>query len=491
MPLKEEVKVLLLKSILVEQPVFSIIVPLFSEWICTDDLANLDNAICERSIRPNFLLLLKNFAFSSPGLHDRQINLLRYRYNSEKSNDTCSCYDIYLRWLKLRGLKVRTLVLQPSYLLQYDCNIRTKPKYSALDLTKTNFLRFTPHSTVDSTEKKDRHNKLSRAVLQPITRNSNLHNDSQQVEGIVQQNIQRLLSFLDNCPTLSTLNIASFDFSESFGAQLQSINILLSSQVRKFSHMSCLDASCCQLMSDVVLTSLTSCCTNLRYINLSRNLQITDASIAAIVSQCPNIIDINIFGCKALTDKSVHAISANCLGLRTVNLRKCENITDSSIVSLAENCQQLQNITLNDCKNISNVVRKVAEYRRNLLSMSIFNFFNKLSDESLLKVAYCCPKLEAFRIGNCIDNSNISDVSVMKLASNCPLLRILHIERSGITDEALLKIATCCTQLKSLNVSDCSLTTVSAVQQLMEMCPSIEYIACEYFEYKTSDKSLK
>ena len=129
-------------------------------------------------------------------------------------------------------------------------------------------------------------------------------------------------------------------------------------------------------------------------------------------------------------------------------------------------------------------------------------------------MAYCCPKLEAFRIGNCIDNSNISDVSVMKLASNCPLLRILHIERSGITDEALLKIATCCTQLKSLNVSDCSLTTVSAVQQLMvcppslsrwitlghvnspsliwqEMCPSIEYIACEYFEYKTSDKSLK
>lgn len=82
-------------------------------------------------------------------------------------------------------------------------------------------------------------------------------------------------------------------------------------------------------------------------------------------------------------------------------------------------------------------------------------------------MAYCCPKLEAFRIGNCIDNSNISDVSVMKLASNCPLLRILHIERSGITDEALLKIASCCTQLKSLNVSDCSLTTVSAVQQLL------------------------
>ena len=23
------------------------------------------------------------------------------------------------------------------------------------------------------------------------------------------------------------------------------------------------------------------------------------------------------------------------------------------------------------------------------------------------------------------------------------------------------------------------------------MCPSIEYIVCEYFEYKTSDKSLK
>ena len=88
-------------------------------------------------------------------------------------------------------------------------------------------------------------------------------------------------------------------------------------------------------------------------------------------------------------------------------------------------------------------------------------------------MAYCCPKLEAFRIGNCIDNSNISDVSVMKLASNCPLLRILHIERSGITDEALLKIATCCTQLKSLNVSDCSLTTVSAVQQLMVCPPSL------------------
>eukprot|EP01037_Dinobryon_pediforme_P020071 gene20071-20608_t len=247
----------------------------------------------------------------------------------------------------------------------------------------------------------------------------------------------------------------------------------------------------CHLLSDDVLASLTSCCSNLRYINLSRNLQITDASIAAIVSQCPNIIDINIFGCKALTDKSIHAISSHCSALRTVNLRKCENITDNSIVSLAENCQHLQNITLNDCKNISNVVRKVAEYRRNLLSMSIFNFFNKLSDDSVMKVAYCCPMLEAFKIGNCIDNSNISDASVMKLAANCPLLRVLHIERSGITDEALLKIATCCTQLRSLNVSDCALTTVAAVQQLLEMCPSIEHIACEFFEYKTSDRSLR
>ena len=489
MPLEER-KVQLLKIILVEQPVLRILVPLFSEWISTDDLANLviinliykfiililiflkDNAICERRIRRMFLLLLKNFVFSSTGLHDRQINLLRYRYISDTSNDTCSYYDIYLQWLKLRGLKVRTLVLQSSSLLQHDCNIRThhQPGNISLDLTKTNFLRFTTNSNVESTEKKDRQNKLSRAVLQPISHISKLNNESQPLDAVVQQNIQRLLSFLDNCPTLSTLNIACFDFSERFGAPSQDTTTLLSPLVRKFSRMSSLDASCCQLMSDAVLTSLTSCCTNLRYINLSRNLQITDASIAAIVSQCPNIIDMNIFGCKALTDKSVHAISANCLALRTVNLRKCENITDSSIVSLAENCQQLQNITLNDCKNISNVVRKVAEYRRNLLSMSIFNFFNKLSDESLLKVAYCCPKLEAFRIGNCIDNSNISDVSVMKLASNCPLLRILHIERSGITDEALLKIATCCTQLKSLNVSDCALTTVSAVQQLM-VCP--------------------
>ena len=40
MQLKEE-KVQLLKSFLVDQPVLSILVSLFSEWICTEDLANL------------------------------------------------------------------------------------------------------------------------------------------------------------------------------------------------------------------------------------------------------------------------------------------------------------------------------------------------------------------------------------------------------------------------------------------------------------------
>ena len=40
MQLKEE-KVQLLKRFLVDQPVLSILVSLFSEWICTEDLANL------------------------------------------------------------------------------------------------------------------------------------------------------------------------------------------------------------------------------------------------------------------------------------------------------------------------------------------------------------------------------------------------------------------------------------------------------------------
>ena len=415
MQLKEE-KVQLLKSFLVDQPVLSILVSLFSEWICTEDLANLvrpflycnliwfnfsyivkDNAICEKSIRPIFLLLLKNCAFSSRGLHDEQVNQLQHRNISEKLSDFHSFYEIYLRWIKLRGLKVRILVLPPSSLSQYDCYESIQAKRASIDLTKINVLRFSLHKNADSAEKKDRQNKLlsSRAVLQLVPHTSKHHNETQALDVIVQQNTQRLLRFLDYCPSLSTFSISSFDFSESFGRQPHN-NILLAPLVRKFSRMSSLDASCCQLMSDAALTSLTSCCVNLRYINLSRNLQITDTSIAAIVSQCPNIIDINIFGCKALTDKSIHAISTNCLGLRTVNLRKCENITDSSIVSLAENCQQLQNITLNDCKNISNVVRKVAEYRRNLLSMSIFNFFNKLSDESLLKVR------------NCLTNSSIT-----------------------------------------------------------------------------------
>ena len=395
----------------------------------------------------------------------------------------------------MRKLKVLKLHLLPSSLISYDEGYHSGFKSYRFELSRTESIHFLTSINAEPIDKKDRESG-SRRRMEPIKHSPiNIAMEYSKAESTIRRNAHRILCMLDNCPNLSALNIRSFDFSDSFGISSSSSSSssfpAMDGRTRRFPLLSALDASNCHLLSDDVLASLTSCCSNLRYINLSRNLQITDASIAAIVSQCPNIIDINIFGCKALTDKSIHAISSHCSALRTVNLRKCENITDNSIVSLAENCQHLQNITLNDCKNISNVVRKVAEYRRNLLSMSIFNFFNKLSDDSVMKVAYCCPMLEAFKIGNCIDNSNISDASVMKLAANCPLLRVLHIERSGITDEALLKIATCCTQLRSLNVSDCALTTVAAVQQLLEMCPSIEHIACEFFEYKTSDRSLR
>mmetsp|Transcript_20530 Transcript_20530/g.28293 ORF Transcript_20530/g.28293 Transcript_20530/m.28293 type:complete len:810 (+) Transcript_20530:78-2507(+) len=480
----------LLRLLLVQRPVLGVIIPLLSEWISTEDLARLDVAIGDVIVRKSFLFILSNKLFSTSGISERQVLTLQKTLCGDRNEYYKNLFDIYLEWLVLRGIKVQHMYLQPTS----TRHVFGLEKYkSSLDLTKMKTLLILTKYKVDNSDKKERQTLSHKLHTTKAT--SYAFEEYKNGEENIMLNAKKILKILQISPKLTTLMIGSFDFSvPALEYELVGNNDSSSTSFQVFGRyprLVTLDASCCKFMSDNVITSITSCCANLRYVNLSRNLLITDLAIASIVSHCPFIVDINIFGCKALTDKSIHAISTHCAALRTVNLRKCDNITDNSIVSLAENCHNLQNITLNDCKNISNVVRKVAEYRRNLLSMSIFNFFHKLSDESILKVAYCCPMLEAFKIGNCIDNSAISDVSVMKLASNCPLLRILHLERSGITDEALLKIATCCTQLKSLNVSDCSLTTVSAVQQLLELCPKIEHITSEYFEYRASDKMLK
>ncbi len=74
-----------------------LLVPILSEWIDTETLATFDSAVCSHKLRNRFLTVLQNQAFVSRG---------------SSLDDNTMCQG--LRWVGVRGVKLRNLALSPK-----------------------------------------------------------------------------------------------------------------------------------------------------------------------------------------------------------------------------------------------------------------------------------------------------------------------------------------------------------------------------------------
>ena len=163
-------------------------------------------------------------------------------------------------------------------------------------------------------------------------------------------------------------------------------------------HLTSIDLSGCNSISDIGILALAEGCHQLTSINLRDCRSISDIGISALAEGCHHLTSIDLSDCNSISDIGVSALAEGCHQLTSINLPYCYSISDIGVSALAEGCHQLTSINLNCCRNIS--------------------------DTGVLALAEGCHQLTSINLSNCHGISDI-DVLLLLLNKNYPLLHIL------------------------------------------------------------------
>ncbi|KAI0722349.1 RNI-like protein [Cerioporus squamosus] len=83
---------------------------------------------------------------------------------------------------------------------------------------------------------------------------------------------------------------------------------------------------------------------NLRVLDLSHCIRLTDAAILGVVAHAPRISRLNLAGCIELTDRAMHAIASLGRHLRIIDVGGLERVTDEGVFAVASACGRLQSV---------------------------------------------------------------------------------------------------------------------------------------------------
>jgi hypothetical protein len=96
-----------------------------------------------------------------------------------------------------------------------------------------------------------------------------------------------------------------------------------------------------------------------------------------------------------------------------------------------------------------------------------------ISEHEFIKIANCGNSLHKIKLSN----RNINDMSIIKIAENCPNLKTLNLTKiDRVTDRSILKIAEKCLLLEEMILSGCYLITDSSIIRIAENCPNLRDI---------------
>ena len=218
-----------------------------------------------------------------------------------------------------------------------------------------------------------------------------------------------------------------------------------------------IDLGHCSQLSDSGVIGLVERCPQLMSLDLSGNNQITDLAMSKM-RVCLELKELNLSDCINITDAGISKIGEGCAQLQSLNLDECIEVTDVGITKIGEGCLQLRKLNLEDCSQVTDVgISKIGEGCLQLQELHLSSC-NKVTDVGISKIGEACAQLQSLDLGGC---SNVTDAGISKIGEGCPQLQRLDLafkftkRDSKVTDVGISKVGEGCPQLQSLNLSWC------------------------------------
>ncbi|XP_048211306.1 F-box/LRR-repeat protein 2-like isoform X1 [Perognathus longimembris pacificus] len=245
-------------------------------------------------------------------------------------------------------------------------------------------------------------------------------------------------------------------------------------------------AYCSSLKDASVLSMIPVLSSNLRVLDLSSCVALTNRTMQAICYYLTHLSVLRLAWCKELCDWGL-------LGLEEPNEKpalgpqshpelkhQASDSTDLSPKSQGPSLlmlQALQELDLTACSKLTDAsLAKVLQFPQlRRLSLSLLP---ALTDMGLVAVARGCPSLERLVLSHC---SHLSDEGWAQAARFWPRLQHINLSScSQLTEQTLDTITQTCKQLQVLDVAMCPGINIAAVRRFQEQLPQVTCIQSRF-----------
>lgn len=211
---------------------------------------------------------------------------------------------------------------------------------------------------------------------------------------------------------------------------------------------------------------------SLRWLNLRSCWHVSDQGIGHLAGFNRDTADgtllleyLGLQDCQRLSDEALKYVSSGLTELKSINLSFCVSITDSGLKYLAK-MASLKELNLRSCDNISDIgMAYLAEGGSRITSLDV-SFCDKISDQALIHVSQGLFNLKSLSLSAC----QISDDGLMRIAKTLHDLETLNIGQcSRITDKALTAVAESLKRLRCIDLYGCTRITTAGIQSIMKL----------------------
>ena len=241
---------------------------------------------------------------------------------------------------------------------------------------------------------------------------------------------------------------------------------------RDYANLKVLNLSLCKEIRDGAMLLLGKRCPNLEELDLAGCTGITNLGIRALAVSFKNLTKLNLRSCRQVTDNGIGHLARLESRLEELSLQDCQKLTDESLNLLARDCQCLSKLNLSFCVSITDTGLKSLGKLKTLRSLNLRSCDN-VSDIGIAFLAELTSSLQDVDVSFC---ANVTNSSLLHIASGFPELKSLSMTTCSINDEGLKQMAKRLTKLESLNIGQCISVSDDGLKFLSENLKNLRFL---------------
>lgn len=406
---------------------------ILTTWLNVKELCKLDSAFCNSELREPFQTLLSSGQVVYPNIPE-PVHLL-------------TTIPFLMAWLNAKKILMYTLELTPQSL--------TTSFEAYVQLIAKNLRHMSLHNF-----KQGLKSMLTMFEANDFANLRSLQCSFSDLERTLKNHLNKMQS---------TLKEVRFKRCTNFG-----VDVFTGICLPKVTIMSVV---ACKVDKPFV-TTMSECCGNIEYLNLSDCGVITDQDVTALARNCPNLRLVSIAKQTTLTDAAIVELSERCAKLMVLDVVGCTALTDRSITALATNCRLLESLYLRDNSNFTDAAMQ-ALCDHACTTLEVLDVVNcpGITLASVGNLLAASAKMMILYIGNGDGRAVHTETSMCSLLARCGKLEKLSLECTAVSTEVLAALAAHCGALVKLGLHRCTRgITVEGLYAVATQCAGLELL---------------